>query len=196
MSEEPVNSNDPLQSLTQAFLLNFPLKAARRLEAMSPDGVAALLQQQKVHVIARVMEKLAPQLNLLVLGKLPPELAVKVLELVEVGVALNMLARLPEEDRAAFLALMLAASAQEFRALLDYPENTVGRLMTRQCLPLICIQQPGRPFSCSDSKRLKAFTSFSCCQTTCVCTQGSICTSCCLLIRRPVFQPYQYLCWQ
>ncbi len=129
MSEEPVNSNDPLQSLTQAFLLNFPLKAARRLEAMSPDGVAALLQQQKVHVIARVMEKLAPQLNLLVLGKLPPELAVKVLELVEVGVALNMLARLPEEDRAAFLALMPAASAQEFRALLDYPENTVGRLM-------------------------------------------------------------------
>ena len=129
MSEEPVNSNDPLQSLTQAFLLNFPLKAARRLEAMSPDGVAALLQQQKVHVIARVMEKLAPQLNLLVLVKLPPKLAVKVLELVEVGVALNMLARLPEEDRVAFLALMPAASAQEFRALLDYPENTVGRLM-------------------------------------------------------------------
>ena len=129
MSEEPINSNDPLQSLTQVFLLNFPLKAARRLEAMSPEEVAAVLQQQKVHVIARVMEKLAPQLNLLVLGKLPPELAVKVLELVEVGVALNMLARLPEEDRVAFLALMPAASAQEFRALLDYPENTVGRLM-------------------------------------------------------------------
>ena len=129
MSEQLLHSNNPMQSLTQAFLLNYPLEAARRLEAMQPDEVAGVLQQQKIHVIARVMEKLAPQLNLLLLGKLPPKLAVKVLELVEVGVALNMLAQLPEDDKEAFLGLMPVATAKEFRALLDYPDNTVGRLM-------------------------------------------------------------------
>jgi hypothetical protein len=36
MSEQLLQNHDPLQSLTQAFLLNFPLKAARKLESMQP----------------------------------------------------------------------------------------------------------------------------------------------------------------
>jgi magnesium transporter len=129
MSEQMLQNHDPLQSLTQAFLLNFPLKAARRLEAMQPGEVAGVLQQQKVHVVARVMEKLAPQMSLAVLGKLEQSLAVRVLEQVDVGVALGILARLEAAERQAYLDLMSEVTAREFQSLLEYPENSVGRLM-------------------------------------------------------------------
>ena len=120
---------DPLQSLTQAFLLNHPLKAARKLEAMAPADVAALLQQQKLHVMVRVLEKLAPSLGLSALQLLSPPVAAKALEVMDVSLALNLLAQLPVEQRATLLDAMQKLTADEFRMLLEYPDNTVGRLM-------------------------------------------------------------------
>ncbi len=121
--------NDPQQSLTQAFLLNHPVNAARKLEVMAPQEVVALLQPQKLHVMVRVLERLAPSLSLSVLRLLPGNTAARALELMDVGLALNLLAQLEEAERAALLAQMQKLTAEEFTTLLGYPENTVGRLM-------------------------------------------------------------------
>lgn len=120
---------DPLQSLTQAFLLNHPLNAARKLEAMAPQDVVAVLQQQKLHVMVRVLEKLAPSLSLSALQLLPAATAAKALEVMDVGLALNLLAQLDDAQREDLLGHMQKLTAEEFRTLLNYPENTVGRLM-------------------------------------------------------------------
>src|SRR5690606_26808647 len=115
------NMADPTQSLTQAFLLNFPLDAARKLEGMDPAEVAALLQQQKLHVMVRVLEHLAPQLKLVVLQLLPSAVAAKGLEIMEVGLALNLLAQTTEDQRSELLQLMQKLTASEFTTLLSYP---------------------------------------------------------------------------
>lgn len=120
---------DPRLSLTQAYLLNHPLHAARKLETMAPADVVQVLQQQKLHVLVRVLERLAPSLALSVVQLLPGSMAAAALAVMDVSAALNLLARLPEADRAALLAQMQTATADEFRTLLEYPENTVGRLM-------------------------------------------------------------------
>ena len=120
---------DPTQSLTQAFLLNYPLNAARKLESMEPQEVATVLQQQKLHVLVKVLENLAPQLNIAVLLLLPLQISAKALEIMEVGIALNLLAQCSEEQRSELLAHMQKLTAEEFTTLLSYPENTVGRLM-------------------------------------------------------------------
>lgn len=122
-------SSDPQQSLTQTFLLNHPLNAARRLESMAPGDVAAVLQAQKLHVLVRVLEKLAPSMSLSVLQALPEAAAAKALEVMDVGLALNLLAQLPEARRTAVLEQMQKLTAEEFITLLNYPDNTVGRLM-------------------------------------------------------------------
>lgn len=123
-----VNPN-PLQSLTKAFLLNYPLSAARKLEGMSPVEAAGVLQQQKLHVMSRVLEKLAPPTALAVLLQLPDDIAAAVLEVMDAGTAVGLLSQLAHEKREFWLGLMLEATAKEFRTLLLYPENSVGQLM-------------------------------------------------------------------
>lgn len=119
----------PLQSLTQAFLLNYPLSAARKLEAMSPADAAGVLQQQKLHVLGRVLDKLIPSAALAVLQYLPAQLVAAALEVMDTGTAVSLLSQLDESRREQYLGHMPQATSQEFRSLLVYPENSVGQLM-------------------------------------------------------------------
>lgn len=129
MSSVTADSLLPMQSLTQAFLLNYPLDAARKLESRTPREVAAILQEQKLHVLAAVLEKLAPQLALTVLLQLPEKTAANTLEVMEVSPAVNFLSQLPLAKRDSLFGHMQKVTANEFITLLQYPDNTVGRLM-------------------------------------------------------------------
>jgi magnesium transporter len=120
---------EPLQSLTQAFLLNYPLGAARKLEAMSPAEAAGILRVQKGHVSARVLDRLAPRITLAILCELDSALAATMLESMDVSAVVNVLSQADSERREAWLGSMNKATANEFRALLEYPENSVGQLM-------------------------------------------------------------------
>lgn len=120
---------NPLQSLTQAFLLNYPLGAARKLEAMSPAEAAGILREQKVHVGARVLDRLAPRMTLALLCELPDVFVASLLESMDVAIVVGLLAQADAERRTAWLAHMGKATADEFRALLAYPEDSVGQLM-------------------------------------------------------------------
>jgi magnesium transporter len=120
---------NPLQSLTQAFLLNYPLGAARKLEAMSPEEAAGILQEQKVHVSARVLDRLAPRMTLAILLHFTDTLAAGVLESMDAAAVVSLLSQVDMEKRDAWLAHMSKVTADEFRTLLAYPENSVGQLM-------------------------------------------------------------------
>jgi magnesium transporter len=119
---------NPQQSLTQAFLLNYPLGAARKLEAMSPAEAAGILREQKVHVSARVMDRLTPRTTQAILRELPDPLAAGILESMDVATVIALLGQ-SADKRELWLAHMGKATADEFRTLLEYPENSVGQLM-------------------------------------------------------------------
>ena len=134
MNVPPALAADPLDSLAQDFLLNYPLDAARRLERMAPGEVTTILQGQKLHVKARVVERLAPSLALLLVRGLPEAEAASLLEVLELSLSVNLLASLRPDEREGLLAAMQAPLAQEFRDLLDYPEDSVGRMMNPRTL--------------------------------------------------------------
>jgi magnesium transporter len=124
MTSTPVS-----QSLTQAFLLDYPLGAARKLEAMSPAEAAAILREQRVHVSARVLDRLAPRTTLAILLDLPDALTANILQNMDVSIALGLLSQATDARRATWFGGMTKAAADEFRTLLEYPENSVGQLM-------------------------------------------------------------------
>lgn len=129
MTPTLVSAANPLQSLTQAFLLNYPLGAARKLEAMSPEEAAGILRDQKVHVSARVLDRLAPRMSLAILLELPDALVAGIMEGMDVATVVGLLNQADAERRAGWLGHMGKATADEFRTLLEYPENSVGQLM-------------------------------------------------------------------
>lgn len=122
-------AGNPLQSLTQAFLLNYPLGAARKLEAMSPAEAAGILREQKAHVGARVLDRLAPRMGLAILLEFTAAEVAGLLESMDVSVVVSLLSQADADRREAWLAHMNKTTADEFRALLEYPENSVGQLM-------------------------------------------------------------------
>ncbi|MDY6983977.1 MAG: hypothetical protein SV422_12895, partial [Pseudomonadota bacterium] len=117
------------QTLTQAFMLNYPLGAARKLEAMSPAEAAGILGEQKVHVTARVLERLVPRMTLAILLQMDDASAAELLESIDVALAVSLLAQVDNDKRAIWLGRMSKATADEFRTLLEYPEDSVGQLM-------------------------------------------------------------------
>ncbi|WP_417317790.1 magnesium transporter [Emcibacter sp.] len=126
---EAIIDNDPVYSLNKAFLLNFPGDAARRLETLQvPDAVGVLLDQP-VHLVANVIERLSPGIAETFLDNMPDEFSVKLLSTMDTGLCTTLLSRLNESRRRHYLDLMNESVAQELESLLEYPDNTAGRLM-------------------------------------------------------------------
>jgi magnesium transporter len=134
MTTSQIQAIDPQQSLTQSFLLNFPMEAARKLERMQTLEVVAILKEQKLHVMARVLELMSPGLVLAVIKDLPAARAAQALEAMELSLAVNLLSRLQDSTRSALFSHMQKVTTEEFVTLLSYPENTVGRLMNPEVI--------------------------------------------------------------
>ncbi len=123
---------DPLSKLNRAFLLNHPRIAARSLEKIDPDEAAEILQQQESFIAARVLERVSPGTCDIIFLLLPISFAASVLVAMDASVAVTLLSRQSEELRNRYLRQMNDVTATEFRSLLGYPENSVGRLMSTQ----------------------------------------------------------------
>lgn len=120
---------DPVLSLNRAFMLNFPADAARQIEAMTALEAIESLHDQPIHIVAGIIERLAPGIAEAVLTALPDTIGVKVLSRMETGRAVAVLSRLNEAQLDKMYSLMQESVVSEFKELLDYPENTAGRLM-------------------------------------------------------------------
>lgn len=129
MSDVTVNPSTPAASLASTFLLQFPVDAARRFESMDIDASLDILQLQSPATVARVMDRLSPGVAQSLLTRLPGPTGAHVLERMELGPCITLLARLDEDQLEKYLQHLAPALAEEFRSLLEYPENTVGRLM-------------------------------------------------------------------
>ena len=129
MMVETANMQEPVYNLNKAFLLNFPTEAARQIETLPPEETAEMIEDQPIHVIVRVFEKLAPGSADHLLMQLPEDVAGQLLGALDPGQSAIILSRLNETKRDHFLHLTEKGIAAELKTLLEYPENTAGQHM-------------------------------------------------------------------
>jgi magnesium transporter len=129
MLETTINPVTPIEALNQAFLLNFPKEAARKLETMMPQEAAKLLSDQSIYILLPVWKNLAPGLANNLLLQLPDAVAVKLLSSMEAGQCTTLLSRFEADRQEHYLALLNPGIAAELRELLEYPADSAGALM-------------------------------------------------------------------
>ena len=121
---------EPVQNLNKAFLLDYPDDAARFLEKLEPEEVAGILATQQPHIVARVMDRMSPGSVTAVLKKITRDAAATILVNMDTNISITQLNAMTPREREALFADMDKRTANEFRTLLDYPENSVGRAMS------------------------------------------------------------------
>ena len=122
--------NGALQQLLEAYA---PQDLAEALSLMdSPAEQAHALMQMDEAVASEILEYLEPSLVDEIFEHIPLDKAARLLQLIPADDAAQILDELDEAKAEALLGQMAPPEAREVRELLEYPENTAGRLMVRQ----------------------------------------------------------------
>lgn len=123
-----------IAALNLHFLLDYPREAARRIEAMPPDEVGAMLAAQPVHAVLPVWHSLATDVEQAVFTELPEPRAVELLAEMEPARSAALLSRLEEKKREHFIKLLNAQVAAEIGRLMQYPPDSAGQFMDPRVL--------------------------------------------------------------
>ncbi len=130
------NADTVVAALNLRFLLDYPGEAARRLELMSAEEVAALLAAQPLHAVVPVWEQLASDVEQAVVELLPENTVRYLLTELEPALAAELLLRLEPELRRHFGKLLDPQVLAELNKLMDYPPDCAGRLMDPRIVTL------------------------------------------------------------
>lgn len=130
MTQTQPELHEPVYNLNKAFLLDFPDNAARYLEKIGPVEAAEILSSQQAHITARVMDRMSPGSVTAIMKKIPRDKSASVLTHMDTSIAITQLNAMSEKEREKYYSSMEKLTANEFRTLLDYPENSVGRVMS------------------------------------------------------------------
>jgi len=115
-----------------------------RIEKMLPADIAAILDNLDHHTshallqgfddesLADTLEESSANMQMAILSHLEPERAADVLEKMDPDEAADLLADLPDKTSEVLLDLMERDEAEEIRALLSFPEDTAGGIMTSE----------------------------------------------------------------
>ncbi len=119
-----------IQDLSFAFLESHPVEAARVLERVAPQNVAALVSDAPLRLAAPVLRSMQPLHAARCLGDISDDDTVSgLLRAMGPQAGVAVLHYVPESRRNALLAQLPTALSITFRLLLGYPEDTVGAWM-------------------------------------------------------------------
>lgn len=116
-------------ALTLRFLLDYPREAARRLERLSPQDIAAVLVEQPIHALIPVWRGLTGDIERAVLPVLPAKLARHILSELEPTEAVALLSRFDVDAREDYLAQLNPEIADELRTSMARQPDSAGALM-------------------------------------------------------------------
>lgn len=119
----------PIATLNRRFILDYPIDAARSIEALPLETSLASLEGQSPIALARLFEKLSPAFAEALLLNLDESQMLEILKSLEILTAAGILSRLETERRDYYLNRLNKSVAKELRSFLQYPEDTAGRLM-------------------------------------------------------------------
>jgi magnesium transporter len=126
--EEPLHlriSRDKISQLP-------PADIAAILNDLDRKTGHALLAQMDDETLADAIEESPPGIQVAALSQLAPERAADILEEMGPDEAADLLADLPAETSARLLDLMEDEDAEDVQALLGYPEDSAGGIMTTE----------------------------------------------------------------
>ena len=119
-----------LQQLLEEYAPQDIAEALTMMDSPTEQAHALLLMDEAV--ASEVIEYLEPALVDEIFEHIPLEKAARLLQLIPADDAAQILDELDEAKAEALLQQMAPPEAREVRELLEYPENTAGRLMVRQ----------------------------------------------------------------
>jgi magnesium transporter len=123
--------------LTLAFLETHPDDAARVLEHLANEQVAALLDSVPVRLAAPVLAHLLPAVAARSLAQLSDESAAGMVQRLGPQLCAVILRHLDEARRNSLLERLPTATAFTVRVLLAYPEDSVGAWMDNRAMALL-----------------------------------------------------------
>jgi magnesium transporter len=124
------------QDLSFAFLESHPTDAARVLERVAPQGVAALLADAPARLVAPALRAMLPLHAARCLETLADDIVSGLLRAMGPQAGVAVLHYVPEARRAALLAQLPTPLAVAFHLLLGYPQDSVGAWMNPRVLAL------------------------------------------------------------
>ena len=124
-----------INRLNRAYCRRYPGEVAQLLESLPYDQAASLLQSINIRELILVWEQLPTntQDNLLILFS--DETNRLLLTRLEPSQSANILFRLDEKSREAYLGLLDRAISDELKIILGYAPDTAGRLMDPRIFP-------------------------------------------------------------
>lgn len=129
MTDLVSESLNHIDELNKAFIVNFPNDAARRIAIMPAAEAAEALVDLPNYVLVPLFEKLSHGVADGILLNFPELKSAELIGAMDVGIASLLLSRLDASVRARYLELMDKGAADELSALLEYPDDSAGRLM-------------------------------------------------------------------
>ena len=130
------NSLPAVLALNQRYFLDYPHEAARQLESLPPREIADLLAGQAPHAAVRVWQLLASNVAGATLERVPESLARHLMSESEPAASVTVLAQFDRADRDRLLRMLEPQVASELREMLEYPEDSAGRLMDPSVTPI------------------------------------------------------------
>lgn len=125
--------NQPDGALSHLLEEYAPQDIAEAITMMeSAEEQARVLLQMDEPIASEVLEYLDPTIVDDIFEHIPTDKAARLLQLIPADDAAQILDELEEAKAEALLQQMTPPEAREVRELLEYPENTAGRLMVRQ----------------------------------------------------------------
>lgn len=117
------------KALTQRFLLDHPLDAAKRLEVMPVQETAPVLADFPVPAIRHVIERMSLESAATLLAHLPKNVTRDLVQELYPSKAVSILGQLESGRREFILGLLPDRVQEELREYMSYPEGSAGNLM-------------------------------------------------------------------
>jgi magnesium transporter len=122
-------SNDKLEQMHPADLADI-------VEELSPDDREAIFETIDSEVAADALSEVDPKLQASILESLEPEVAADIIEEMSPDEAASALSELEDETSEEILEEMETDPGEDVRELLEYGENTAGRMMNTEFVSL------------------------------------------------------------
>lgn len=123
-----------INELNRQFILEHPFETALMIEDLEPEVVLDDLKRQSAQILAPVWSVLSPQVASELLVRLPKTLARRILSELSPNIAVRILGMLGDDAAEGLLGALSPAISRELRQLMEYPEETAGRLMDPRIL--------------------------------------------------------------
>lgn len=118
-----------INELNRRFMLEHPLETALLIEDSEPDTVLEEIARQPAALLAPIWSRMSTHVAAGLLPKLPEALARDLLSELAPNVAVRLLGLLDKDETQAQLERLDSTIANELRRLMEFPEGTAGRLM-------------------------------------------------------------------